>query len=292
MTKRHARKAPPCNEHIHNSHLKFSPYLYFSNEKLAIHVMLARFHFFVVCKLNNMLSSNKNCWIIANDPNKSEVNSEWFNDSYWLNQGRLLGASSGRGSAWMVKSNKDKMMLRHYYRGGIPAHFNKDKYLWTGLEKTRSFSEYRLLEKMIKLDLPVPAPIAAQACKKGIFYQANILIQYLPHQFTFAGILNSQEKESSATWQHIGDTIALFHNHGIYHADLNANNILINDTTIYLIDFDHSKQRPPHKQWQQSNLKRLKRSIDKLTHSDYIRTNEKKWLSLLQAYKQKINIHG
>jgi len=238
-----------------------------------------------------MLISNKNCWIIANDRIKSEVNSRWFEDSYWLNQGRLLGASSGRGSAWMVKSNHDKMMLRHYYRGGIPARFNKDKYLWTGLKNTRSFSEFHLLKKMIDLNLPVPAPIAAQACKKGAFYQANILIKYLPHQWTFADLLNSNEDEIVNTWQNIGETIALFHNHGIYHADLNANNILIDGSIIYLIDFDHSKHCQPRKRWQQANLKRLKRSIDKLTESDYIGTNELKWHSLLQAYQQKINTH-
>lgn len=237
--------------------------------------------------LDNIITTDKNCWIIANSDLHEKIDSQWFDDSYWLNQGRLLGASSGRGSAWMVKSETEKMMLRHYYRGGFPAKFNKDKYLWNGLDKTRSFSEYKLLAKMYLLGLPVPAPIAAQACKSGIFYQANILIQYIVHNSTFAGLLDNDSSEKS--WIEVGETIAQFHNNGIYHADLNANNILISDDQVYLIDFDHSKQCTPRRMWQQSNLRRLKRSIDKLTHNDYKETNEKKWKLLLQAYNENIN---
>ena len=240
----------------------------------------------------NIISINHKCWIIANESYKSEINSEWFNDKYWSNQGRLLGASSGRGSAWMIKPFDEKMMLRHYYRGGIPARFNRDKYLWTGLMKTRSFSEYKLLEKMSQLGLPVPKPIAAQVCRTGLFYQANILIKYIIHQHTFAAVLNlnaDNTQSSVKIWQRVGATIATFHNHGINHADLNANNILIDGEKVYLIDFDHSKQCPPRKMWQNANIKRLKRSIDKLSHSDHIEANEKNWQLLLNSYQNVIN---
>ena len=230
----------------------------------------------------NVAKDNKNCWIISDSEFNESIDAQWFDDKYWLNQGRLLGASSGRGSAWMVKSEKNKMMLRHYYRGGFPAKFIKDKYLWTGLNKTRSLSEYRLLEKMIELDLPVPKPIAAQVCKIGFFYQANILIQYINHDSTFAALLNADS--STESWLKVGETIADFHKNGINHADLNANNILISEDKIYLIDFDHSKQQNPGKIWQSSNMKRLKRSIDKLTDSNHIEQNDIKWKKLMHAY--------
>ena len=236
---------------------------------------------------NNITKVSHNCWIIVDDRLKDTVNSEWFNDKYWLNQGRLLGASSGRGSAWMVKSSNEKMMLRHYYRGGIPARFIKDKYFWTGLLKTRSFSEYKLLEKMYALKLPVPKPIAAQACKMGLFYQANILIKYIPHDSTFAGLLNVDS--DLQTWSNVGSTIAQFHKHGINHADLNANNILITQDKVFLIDFDHSRQCNQRKMWQNSNMKRLKRSIDKLTDDNHIETNNIKWHSLMVGYGKTIN---
>ncbi len=232
------------------------------------------------------VSEHNNCWILTNQAYKSKIDCEWFSDTYWLNQGRLLGASSGRGSAWMVKSDQEKMMLRHYYRGGIPAKFNKDKYLWTGLNKSRSFSEYYLLDEMYALGLPVPEPIAAQTCKVGLFYQANILIKYIPHQSTFAEILN-QDSEAKI-WQQVGKTIALFHTQGINHADLNANNILIDKHKVYLIDFDNSGQQTPKQSWQQNNIKRLKRSIDKLTTSSFVNTNKLKWQQLLDSYNKAL----
>ncbi len=234
-----------------------------------------------------IVSQYDNCWVLTNQAYKSKIDCEWFSDTYWLNQGRLLGASSGRGSAWMVKSDEEKMMLRHYYRGGIPAKFNKDKYLWTGLTKTRSFCEYELLAKMHAIGLPVPKPIAAQACKVGWFYQANILIKYIPHQTTFAAILN--KTSDGKTWQQVGKTIALFHAHGINHADLNASNILIAKNKVYLIDFDHSKQQKSKLSWQQSNLKRLKRSIDKLTNPSHVNANNSKWQQLLDSYTLALN---
>jgi 3-deoxy-D-manno-octulosonic acid kinase len=231
--------------------------------------------------------TNDNCWIITNNELYETIDTDWFSDTYWLNQGRLLGASSGRGSAWMVKSGNDKMMLRHYSRGGFPAHFIKDKYFWTGLNNTRSFNEYKLLEKMVKLSLPVPEPIAALVCKKGLFYEANILIKYIMHDSTFAGLLNIDS--DILVWQQVGATIAQFHNHGINHADLNANNILIDKSSVYLIDFDHSRQCKPRKMWQNANIKRLKRSIDKLTNDNHIQSNQIKWQSLLNAYNHAID---
>lgn len=234
-----------------------------------------------------IITIEKNCWILFDGEFQAKIDLQWFDDKYWLNHGRLLGASSGRGSAWMVKSEQGKMMLRHYYRGGIPAKFIKDKYFWIGLNNTRSFCEYRLLELMYALGLPVPKPIAALVCKSGSFYQANILIEYIPHKSTFASILNT--KENTSEWQNIGKTIAEFHNHGIFHADLNAHNILIAEDKIYLIDFDHSNQRKIKNSWQQANLKRLKRSIDKLTNDDHIDTNNHNWQNLLTAYNSSIN---
>ena len=84
-------------------------------------------------------------------------------------------------------------------------------------------------------------------------------------------------------------TIAEFHNHGIYHADLNAGNILISEKLVYLIDFDHSKQCHPRKMWQNANMKRLKRSIDKLTNNNHIETNKNKWQQLIEAYNTKLD---
>ncbi|MEZ5496104.1 MAG: 3-deoxy-D-manno-octulosonic acid kinase [Gammaproteobacteria bacterium] len=238
----------------------------------------------------SLVKKSGTCWIIAKDELKDDVTAEWFDDKFWLNNGRLLGASSGRGSAWMVKSGNTKMMLRHYYRGGVPAKFNKDKYFWSSLDKTRSFKEFRLLQKLQQLELPTPQPVAAQSCKKGLFYQANILIEYIPNTQVFSQLLNTDS--NIEIWNSIGKTIALFHQKNVYHADLNAHNILIENETnkIYLIDFDNCSIKNPKKSWQKANLKRLKRSIDKLTDESHQTENHKKWKSLKQSYFSALNV--
>lgn len=225
-------------------------------------------------------------WILSNSNFVTEIDSKWFDQEFWLNQGRLLGASSGRGSAWMVKSESQKMMLRHYYRGGVPAKFNKDKYLWTGLDRTRSFKEFRLLQEMKDLELPVPSPVAAQVLKNGLFYQANILIEYLQHEQTFGQALNQESNEK--LWKDIGKTIARFHMKGVNHSDLNANNILIGEG-VYLIDFDNSKIGKPNHSSLENNLKRLQRSINKLTNPEFFEQNKELWSKLVSAYQHELN---
>ena len=62
--------------------------------------------------------------------------------------------------------------------------------------------------------------------------------------------------------ERIAKTIALFHSKGVYHADLNINNILFDDTgDVYIIDFDRGEIKMPNVQWQQSNMERLERSF-------------------------------
>ena len=98
--------------------------------------------------------------------------------------------------------------------------------------------------------------------------------------------LLKQEALSQETWQQIGQVLAQFHQAGVYHADLNAHNILRDaNGKIWIIDFDKGAIRRPGR-WQAKNLARLLRSLQKETalhplfhwHSD-------DWQNLLVAYQ-------
>ena len=64
--------------------------------------------------------------------------------------------------------------------------------------------------------------------------------------------------------QETGALVARFHREGIWHADLNAHNVLVTASALYLIDFDRGRQRRDDEGWRWSNLKRLRRSLLKL----------------------------
>lgn len=55
--------------------------------------------------------------------------------------------------------------------------------------------------------------------------------------------------------------IRRFHDHGLDHVDLNARNLLVDDSDrVWLIDLDRCRLRVPGK-WRESNLARLGRSL-------------------------------
>ena len=193
--------------------------------------------------------------------------------------------SQGRGGVYVFKFNQYDLVLRHYYRGGQVSKFNKDAYVWKGLNKTRAIGELNLLSIMRENQLPVPEPVAAHIRRFGIIYKANIVTQLIPNTQPISKKLK-QDNLPKEVWFDIGLVIRKFHNFKVNHADLNAHNILIDDQNrIFLIDFDKSKIDLSTNGWRQNNLKRLQRSLSKLknleTGLNYLEQN---YSSLLEGY--------
>lgn len=232
---------------------------------------------------SEIIRSEKNHWLLTTNTIEKSCSPNWFNKDYWLHQGRLLGANTGRGSAWTIKSEYGKWVLRHYYRGGMLAKANKDHYLWTGLNKTRSFHEFRLLNRLNNMDLPAPRAIAAYVHKKGLLYTADLIMEYIPNQKTFAKMI-SKNISHIDNWVAIGQTIARFHKRMVYHSDLNAHNILLDAENVFLIDFDKAQIKKQPGSWQNANLERLKRSIQKLSPTKWDNNIKSHWQALLDAY--------
>ncbi|MBE9567919.1 MAG: 3-deoxy-D-manno-octulosonic acid kinase [Proteobacteria bacterium] len=197
-------------------------------------------------------------------------------------------SSPGIGRARVVYFHHEgrALVLKHYYRGGAVARILKDQYLGFSIEKSRAFKEWRLLKKMRKLALPVPDAVAAHVQKNLFFYRADLITEKVADSQTLADIL-SERKLPPEMWSKIGATIKLFHLHDIYHADLNARNILLtDDAEVYLIDFDNSYIRTGSASWKMANLSRLKRSLMKFKRSmsafDFYAED---WSALLEGYK-------
>lgn len=218
----------------------------------------------------------------------SSIGSHWFDPKHYRSQGACVGEAIGRGATYIVLLEKQRCVLRHYWRGGLIAALLGDRYIWRGLTQTRAWLEWHLLAKLRELGLPVPQPLAAQVVRSGRFYRADLLTAKIENSQSLGDILRKKALPDIA-WKNIGATLKRFHRHGVYHADLNAHNIMLDhDNQVYLIDFDKGYLRQPGTQhWEQENLERLKRSLDKLAsrHQEFFMSDDKWWL-LNQAYAE------
>ena len=129
------------------------------------------------------------------------------------------------------------------------------------------------------------APAAINVERKGLFYAADIMMHRIPHSRTLMHILMTEEL-TEGYWISIGSVIRRFHEEGIYHADLNANNIMLDDGgRCYLIDFDRCGIRRQRLRWKKDNLLRLKRSLNKISkNQDVFYFSDINWRSLLRGY--------
>ena len=205
-----------------------------------------------------------------------------FSPSHWGERARPVG-EGGRGGAWFIDAPFGHSVLRQYLRGGVAARFSRDRYIWRGANRTRSFAEFRLMRALHALKLPVPRPIAAFYMREGMRYRAAILMERLEGVRSLAD--RAQVAGRGAPWEETGRLIARFHRAGVDHADLNAHNILFDANGHgWLIDFDRGVQRIPATRWRERNLKRLLRSLIKLRGNRSQDDVEKDYARLRRAY--------
>lgn len=207
----------------------------------------------------------------------------WFEPRYWIARGAAQGRLAGRGQTTLFEHDGRRYVLRHYRRGGLVARFNADRFLWTSEMRSRPVRELTLNLKLHAAGLPVPLPVAARYEREGLLYRADLITEYLADTRTLAASL-AEGEVGLQVWAAIGRCIRRFHDHGLWHADLNAHNILLRGDEVLLVDFDRCARRPPGL-WRDANLARLRRSLDKLEDArSQRRFDEAQWHCLLAAY--------
>jgi 3-deoxy-D-manno-octulosonic acid kinase len=209
-----------------------------------------------------------------------------FDRNELVSRGSILGAAEGRGTTLFIEHDGQDIALRHYHRGGFVSRFLEDDYLWLGLGRSRAWREWYLLARLYQQGLPVPAPLAARVIRHGLLYTADIMTLRIPQAQPVSQLLMQQSLTEQA-WRSIGACIARFHQQGVYHADLNANNILLDhEQQVFIIDFDRGEIRKPAARWQQANLERLLRSLNKFKNKmENFYFSESDWQNLLAGYQ-------
>lgn len=192
----------------------------------------------------------------------------YFQSEFWQKQALVTGQSKGRNTVWFIRhQDGQQAVLRHYYRGGLVGKINKDKFWPEPAAQSRAMAEFSLLWQMRLWGLPVPRPCAALYQKHAFSYSADILIERIQGATDLAHLLQ-QRPLTSTEWRQLGALIARFHQHQVYHSDLNCHNILLDDQgQFWLIDFDKCAIRTaadfPDQSWKPQNLQRLLRSLNK-----------------------------
>ncbi len=209
----------------------------------------------------------------------------WFDPAYWVEAGTRLGETTGRGAIMVLDHGTEKWVVRHYNRGGFVAYFVEDHYLWTGLERSRPFREWRLLARLRRLGLPVPRPVAARVVRTGPLYRADIVTAYLPDTRPLSAHLD-EGGPPPERWAAIGRMVRAFHDAGVDHPDLTAHNILLGASgETYLVDFDNARVRPQGS-WHRAGLARLQRSLRKVALETGTRFDPAAWQRLEAAYAE------
>lgn len=193
---------------------------------------------------------------------------EFFNADYWDSRQALVGEAKGRGSAWFIDAPFGPVVLRQYLRGGWVAKISRERYLFSTISRSRPFRECRILAALIKKGLPVPRPVAALCEHHHVISTGAIMTMRIAGAQTLADVLPGSSigpEPDAAVWKSVGKCIRSFHNAGVWHADLNARNILLDhEHKVFLIDFDRAIFTAGKPVNGKRNLERLKRSLVKL----------------------------
>jgi 3-deoxy-D-manno-octulosonic acid kinase len=200
-------------------------------------------------------------WAILHDPELiAAPRPELFDPASWRD-GVQEHAGRGRGRVAFVSAGHRQFALRAYRRGGLIGRLVADRYLWFGESRTRSFREWRMLARLYAAGLPVPRPAAAAWWRQAAFYRAALASLRIPAAEPLSARLSAGEV---VDWRAIGAVLRRFHDAGAWHADLNAHNILIDDSAgVWLLDFDRGRLLGPGS-WREGNLARLERSLRKI----------------------------
>ena len=116
----------------------------------------------------------------------------------------MLKIRRWRGGSFLISIDKIQFVLRNYRRGGLVEPMLKNKYLWTGKDKTRPALEFKAVEHALKNGVSVPEVVAYQVIRKGLFYKASIVSRYIENKGTLAQVL-AEKPLPIDKWMSLGE---------------------------------------------------------------------------------------
>lgn len=229
--------------------------------------------------------------ILADAALKQEPGTDQFEPEWWRAQGAAEPLDGGRGGVWSLDASAaggasgERWVLRHYRRGGMVGRLLDDGYLRTPLEASRAFREWRLLAHVVIQGLPVPRPVAARVVATGLVVRQDLITHRVADATTLAAALDAGD---TVDWEAVGRAIGRLHAAGIDHADLNAHNLLLSPLGVTVIDLDRGRLRALAHRWQEDDLRRLRRSLEKLASLAGRQVEDAGWTALLRGHRSAV----
>jgi len=172
-----------------------------------------------------------------------------------------------------IEGSQERMMVKHYQHGGFFRKITGDILLGN----TRPFRELVILEAAFQKGIPVPEALAARVVRIfGPFFRGDIVYKEIPYSdnlLEYLKRLNERPMKERVSRkreiiERLAEAIKKMHTSGIYHADLNVRNVLIQDSgagiQVYLVDFDCSRIKENLRLRERiKNLARFNRSCEK-----------------------------
>ena len=225
------------------------------------------------------------CYILQNEKLATRLEPLHFDNDYWRDKPGYRAIDGGRGGTIKIDLDGQAAILRQYHRGGIVQKISTSRYVWLGKSRSRPWREWNLLRDARSAGLPVPEPLAAFICKTGLTYRAAIITAYLADTQTLADYLLHSPLDQKL-WYQLGLIIKKMQSLGFRHTDLNANNLLIDQSLqMFIIDFDKGRRMKRLDNWQWSALYRLQRSLLKIDRQKNLHYREDDWQAFMDGYQ-------
>lgn len=199
---------------------------------------------------------------ISQDGKTALVRTEWLDsvaDVLLEGKGGESWLRGGRGALMRFTYPQGKGLVRPYRRGGLIGKFIKSGYVLSN----RPRRELEIYTYLYESGFSIPEPLGAMWERRGLVYRGALAT----HEVAASNLLlylEGHPEHGRAVLGAAGKLIRQMHDLGVYHADLQARNILVGDKRIYIIDFDKARRFSELSQLRRArNLLRLRRSMTK-----------------------------
>lgn len=156
-----------------------------------------------------------------------------------------LASAKGRGGVGRLELGPLQLVVRPYRRGGALGSLLRDRYP----SSRRAHDELAVLAALRDEGVPVVAPVAAVAQRRGAFWRLRLCTELLADALPAPAFLAAMPRLRRAAAEAIGTVVHLAFAAGLRHPDLHPDNVLCSargdKVRAVLVDLDRAQLKRP-----------------------------------------------